>query len=715
MDVEKLLTYGFPERYVEILRNRGIHRLNPVQRNAVRRGLFKGRNLVVVAPTASGKTLIGELALLFNTLYRRRLGFYLVPLRALASEKYEEFKVFEDLGLRVGITTGDYESPAEYLGRYDVVVATYERFDSLLRLKPRWLNRLGVVVIDELHMVNDVERGPILEMIIARLLSRNIQLIGLSATIGNPHVLAKWINGELVDDPYRPVELIEGVYDRGHGVIVFTNGKTEKIIHRIGNSALNIALQSITNGLQVLVFVHNRRKAEEWAFKLTEHLGLFKHMIDSGKVRELISMLRDSPSSIEREKLSYLIERGVAYHHAGLSMVARRVVEKGFRDRVIRVVFATPTLAAGVNLPARRVLVSIKRYSPVRRRMVNIAVYEYKQMAGRAGRPSYDPYGEAIIYDASSISEGLKFIRGSLEPVTSKLNNERNLRIHVLSLIASNDANTLEEIVSVFRNTLLAMDNFELSYIESSIKNIIEDLIDWGMVNEHHGKYVATLLGRTTTITYLDPMSVKRYLENITEKPGDLYLLTLITSTPDYVRSRPYISYRVIELFEDEALDMADQKLIPPPPKELDEYGYYSWMQSYVHARMLHDWINEVSEDQIIEEYGVGPGDIYSARDTASWISGALSRIEGILGNSSRAEKLSRLSTRLEYGVREDALELIKLQGIGRVRARTLIKHGIKSLEDLAKTPPSRIESLPGFGPRIVKSIYEQLKSMGLT
>ncbi len=714
MRVEKLVEYGLPREYVETLLQNGIDKLNPVQKQAVEKGLFTDKNLVVVAPTASGKTLVGEMALVKKA-YEKKIGLYLVPLRALASEKYYDFKKLERLGFRIGISTGDYESPAEYLGKYDIIVATYERFDSLLRLKPSWLRKIGTVVIDELHMIGDDERGPILEMIIARLLKTNIQIIGLSATIGNPLDLAKWINAELVDVPYRPVKLVEGIYDRKKHKILFMDGREEKIVHRIGNAALSIALQSISAGIQVLVFVHNRRKTEEWAYKLTEHLGLFRHLIDKRKVDELLKKLKESPSRVEREKLEYLIKRGVAYHHAGLSNVARKVVEEGFRNRVIRIVFATPTLAAGVNLPARRVLVSIKRYSPLRRKTVNIPIYEYKQMAGRAGRPKFDPFGEAIIYDANNNSEAMKYIRSPPEPIYSKLNNERSLRIHTLSLIASGDSNEMNELMQIYKNTLFYKQYGDLENLKMTIDKVLDELAQWEMIRFIGDKeFYATSLGVITSKTYLDPLSVNMFIKNLPEKPREFYLFFLITMTPDYMRSRPYINSRLIDYYENEAIILAEDNIIPKPENYMSEYyDYYMyklWAQAFVHAKMLHDWINEVDEDTISEKYGIGPGDIYSARDTASWIAGALSKVARTMNLLSMSEALDKLSIRLEYGVKEDALELVKLQGIGRVRARTLINHGIRTLEDLAKTPPSVLEKLPGFGPRIVKSIYEQLE-----
>lgn len=709
MDVEKLVDYGLPYSYVELLRERGIRKLNPVQVTAIKNGVLSGKNVVLATPTASGKTLVGELVLV-KTALNNGIGVYLVPLRALASEKYSEFKQLERLGLKIGITTGDYESPAEYLGKYDIIVATYERFDSLLRLKPSWINRIRAVVIDELHLINDIDRGPIVEMIIARLLTKNIQLVGLSATIGNPHVLAEWMRAELVDLPWRPVDLVEGYYDKIQRAIVYTNGEIEKPIYRMGSPVLSIAAHCVVNNIQVLVFIHNRRRTEEYAEKLVEYLGLYRHIAREG-VSELLEELRESPSRIEREKLGRLIRYGVAYHHAGLSSTARRVVEKGFRNRVIKAVFATPTLAAGVNLPARRVLVSIKRYDPVMRRYRNIPIFEYKQMAGRAGRPQYDERGEAIIYDASSSREALEYIRGFPEPVRSKLGSERAIRIYALALTASGDASSIDDIIRILRKTLYYIESRSDAYIKTIVRDAVDNLVEWGMIRREKEHLVATMLGRITATTYLDPLTVHRFLQDLPEEPSEIYYLHKIAYTPDYTRSRPYISDKVVEEYEDEANEMAEKGIISKPPT--DYYEYYQWLVSYVHAKMLRDWINEVDEDTIIERYGIGPGDLFSARDTASWISGALSRVTRVLGYDRHNAELEKLSIRLEYGVKEDALELVKLEGIGRVRARTLINKGIRTLEDLAKTPDSVLESLPGFGPRIVRSIREQLRELG--
>lgn len=717
MDVGVLRNYGFPENVIRVLRKRGIEAFNPVQREAIEKGLFDGVNILVSTPTASGKTLIGELALIKASL-NGSIGLYLTPLKALASEKYSEFKLWENIGVKVGITTGDYDSSGEHLGKYNLIIATYERFDSILRLKPWWLRRVSVVVVDELHMVNDIERGPVLEMIIARLKSMgSVQLIGLSATIGNATDLAKWLDAKLVDVHWRPVKLVEGVFDKKTKAIYFSDGRVERVVHRLSNSILSIVLQSISSGHQVLVFIHNRKRAENYAFELVNHMNILEHMIDKKRLREYVDRLKqESPSRIEAEKLGSLLVHGVAYHHAGLSSVARHVVEEAFREKLLRAVFATPTLAAGVNLPARRVVVSVKRYDPSSRRNREIPVFEYKQMAGRAGRPKYDPYGEVIIVDAGSREEGFRrYIYGRVEPVESKLASERALRIHVLALVAGGEAPDLESLMRVFENTLFYHQFRSKRYLEAKIERIVSDLQAWGMIERRDSLLIPTKLGVTTARTYLDPLTTHEFLEKIHRRSnvGTLMLLHVIASTPDYIRSRPYIPSSIIDRFEEDAWEHAYQEIVFQPPEDEVEYTY--WIQAYVHARLLNDWINEASEDVIAQRYGVGPGDIYSARDTAAWIASGLSRIASVIGMNDVSKELEKLSLRLEYGVKEDALELVKLEGIGRVRARTLIKAGIDSLEKLARTPNRVLLNLPGFGVKTVDSIKKQLADMGYT
>lgn len=706
MNVEDLSKYGYPDKYIDYLRQRGIHKLNPIQVEAIHRGLFTGCNMLVVAPTASGKTLIAELALVKHAL-SGGMGVYLTPLKALANEKFSEFKSLgAHMGLGVDITTGDFDKPAEFLGESDVVVATYERFDSLLRLKPSWLNRLSIIVIDELHNINDPDRGPVIEMIVARAKKLGIRLIGLSASIGNPEELASWLNGTLVFSNWRPVKLVEGVFDKEGESIVFIDGRREPVETTTEDPALDLALHNVRGGFQTLVFLHNRKRVEELAVQLSKELTSNR----SRDLDALLDELEEAPTSVERDLLSEIMTRGVAFHHAGLSHIARRVVEEAFRRRLLKVVYATPTLAAGVNLPARRVLISIKRYDPERGRKVGVSIAEYKQMSGRAGRPSFDDMGESIIIDAENPGEAYLYINSNPEPVTGRLfDDERNLRIHVLSLIASGDTSTREELVSLLENLFSSRrSKFKVSHSVDSVLKLLEDL---RMLIVEGSKVRITRLGKITSYSYLDPSTVSLFINLKPENYSDLYVLHLTTLTPDFARSTPYLSSKVLRAFEDLAEAYHQSRLIPP--QATPQYDYDDWLRGFVAALALSDWISEKHEDEIYSRYGLGPGDLYNMKDTASWIVGSLSKIFGVLGDTIYFRELAKLSQRLDKGVKADVLELASLRYIGRVRARVLVEHGIKTVEDLAKTPRRKLLSLPYFGLKVVEEIYKQLEEMG--
>ena len=705
MLIDELLNYGLPADYVHMLRERGIHELNPLQVEAVKRGLLKGVNMVISAPTASGKTLVAEIALV-KTALEGKTGVYLTPLRALASEKHAEFSTLEKLGLSVGITTGDYDQPAEYLGENDIIVATYERFDSIMRLKPTWLSRVGLVVVDEMHNISDPERGPIIEMVIARALRSGIRVIGLSATVGNPGELAKWIKGELVASSWRPVKLVEGVYDKKRREVVFTDGRREKVSREHEDIVVDLVLHNLAHNYQTLVFVHNRKRVEELAKLTADYLN----PVNAEQLSSLWEELESAPTRMEREFLWDLMKRGVAFHHAGLSHTSRRVVEEAFRKRLLRVVYATPTLAAGVNLPARRVLVSIKRYDPVKGKKVNVTVSEYKQMAGRAGRPQYDEVGEAIIVDASSLDEGFNYIVSEPEPVHGKLLGERSLRVHVLSAIASLEVGSVEDLVDLFKHTYTATTS-SLVGVEERVENLIGFLEELGMVTRKGVVVTPTKLGKITAYSYLDPLSVVLFLKHKPPEYRDLYMLHLISLTPDFLRSSVYVPGKLLVAYEELAEAYSSSGFIMPITSEY--YDYDDWLRGFVYALALQDWINEREEEEIMEKYSLGPGDIYNLKDTASWIASSLGKIAGVIGDIAYYKKLTTLSQRLEKGVKADAIELASLRYIGRVRARVLIERGIKSLEDLAKTPKSKLASLPLFGPKIVEEIHRQLRELG--
>ena len=195
-----------------------ITHLRPSQEKSINKGLLDGKNLLVCTPTASGKTLIAELAALKSIIEKKGKAIYIVPLKALASEKYRDFRRKYDKIAKIALSIGDIDSSDPYLAEYDLIITTSEKLDSLTRHHAAWLSGISVVIVDEIHLLNDQERGPTLEILLTILkkLLKNVQIIGLSATIGNAEELAEWLKADLVVDDWRPVKLHKGVYLEGN-------------------------------------------------------------------------------------------------------------------------------------------------------------------------------------------------------------------------------------------------------------------------------------------------------------------------------------------------------------------------------------------------------------------------------------------------------------------------------------------------------------------
>ncbi|MCW4026788.1 MAG: DEAD/DEAH box helicase, partial [Candidatus Bathyarchaeota archaeon] len=208
-----------PQQAKQVLVSSGVTELFPPQEEAVRAGALEGKNLLLASPTASGKTLVAELCALKHVIEEDGKVLYLSPLRALASEKYVEFKKYATLRkgngrqIRIGISTGDFDSSDTWLGKFDIIVTTNEKCDSLLRHRASWIDSISLVVADEVHLLNNVDRGPTLEVVLARLLQVNpdIQTLALSATVRNADEIAEWLKAVPVTTKWRPVTLREGV------------------------------------------------------------------------------------------------------------------------------------------------------------------------------------------------------------------------------------------------------------------------------------------------------------------------------------------------------------------------------------------------------------------------------------------------------------------------------------------------------------------------
>ena len=211
-----LIKDDIPKELYEIL-DKEVSRLRPAQEKSIKKGLLQGKNLLVCTPTASGKTLIAELAALKSIIEGKGKAIYIVPLKALASEKYKDFKRKYGNIVKIALSIGDIDSSDPFLADYDLIIVTSEKMDSLLRHHAPWITNIATVVVDEIHLLNDTERGPTLEILLTILkqLLKNVQIIALSATIGNAEELAEWLQADLVVDDWRPVKLHKGIYFDG--------------------------------------------------------------------------------------------------------------------------------------------------------------------------------------------------------------------------------------------------------------------------------------------------------------------------------------------------------------------------------------------------------------------------------------------------------------------------------------------------------------------
>ena len=736
---------GLPPGVDDQLAGEGIESLYPPQAEAVDAGLTEGESLVASVPTASGKTLIAELAML-SAIERGGKALYIVPLRALASEKKTEFERWQEYGISVGVSTGNYESSGEWLASRDIIVATSEKVDSLVRNNAGWIDQLSCVVADEVHLVDDRNRGPTLEVTLAKLRQINpgLQVVALSATVGNADEVAAWLDAELVHSEWRPIDLRMGVHF-GNAVNFDDGSQREVPVERSQRKTEALVDDTLDEGGSTLVFVNSRRNAESAATRQGGVVGRRLDGDEKAELRELAEEIRGVSDTETSDDLADCVENGAAFHHAGLASEHRSLVEDAFRDRLLKVICATPTLAAGVNTPSRRVIVrDWRRYDGEFGGMKPLDVLEIHQMCGRAGRPGLDPYGEAVLLakNADTMDELFeRYIWADPEPVRSKLAAEPALRTHLLATISSGFANSREGLLEFLDATLYATQTDDDGRLSTVTDTVLAYLEANGFIEREDETIRATNIGHTVSRLYLDPMSAAEIIDGLRyaeENRGE----TSTASRADNQRERPavdeaaepegFVSASELQTdtqdgaeseSEPEAVDESQSPARPTPlglyhlvsrtpdmyelylksgdretytercyeheseflgrvPSEYEDVAFEEWLSALKTAKLLDDWASEVDEDRITERYGVGPGDIRGKVDTADWLLGAAEQLAGTLELSSTVA-VREAKKRIEYGVREELIDLAGVRNVGRKRARRLFEAGIESRSDL--------------------------------
>ncbi len=693
MDIEK-----------QVLRLSDITKFNPMQKAALKVD-WRNKSLVVSAPTASGKTLLAELASLNSIIDKKRKVIYTCPLRALATEHWSEFKrrYSKPLGIRAALSTGDFDSSSKYLQKYDLVFTTVEKLDSLLRHRADWLGSVGLLVVDEIHMLGS-DRGPTLEMAVTKLrqLNPELQVLALSATIPNCREIAEWLNAELVESDYRPVPLREGVFFNGRAK--YKKGKKETFELKEPIKAI-VKDTLFEKRKQVLVFANTRKRAEN----ISAQLASFVEKSLSPKERAALKKESQSIlSALEQpteqcRRLSQLVSRGVAFHHAGLLSKQRTLVEGAFKSNCLKMISATPTLAMGLNMPSHTVLIpSLYRYTAIG--MVRIPISEYKQFSGRAGRPKYDKEGRSLVLARSESERDVLFdeyINGQIEPAESRLGFEPVLRMHMLALIASNFVFDLASMGQFFKKTFYAKQFGEMQALFEKLQSVLLQLQEMGFIEADEKHIKPTPIGTRVSELYLDPLSAFEMI-NALKKPARFSPFSHLFLLSNCSELMPWLSVpKAREAGLWEQLQLRKKEM----PVNIDKEMFFdlNLLRKFNTALMLEQWIEESREQAIMLEFKTQPGILHAKLSICNWLCYSALQLARLLEMESHYSPLSKLKKRLKHGIREELIFLSEVKHIGRVRARRLWRYNVKTVAELKKIDKADLSRV--LGEEIAKKV----------
>lgn len=701
--------------------------LNELQLKAVNEyGVLNGQSLLVVAPTSSGKTMIGELAAM-QAVSSGKKAVFLLPYRALVNEKYEDFSArYGNIGLRVVRCSGDFSDGAAAVlaGRYDLGFFTYETFLNLALTNPRLLNQLGLVVVDEAQFITDPHRGITVELIFALLLrarERAItpQLIVLSAVIGNVNAFDRWLGVGLLMSKHRPVPLVEGVLDRTGVFQYLDHDGTTKIEQFLPPHALRqrkekpgaqdvivpLVTQLVAKGEKIIVFRNMRGPAQGCAKYLAEDLGL-------APAQGVLAALPSQDLSAASSHLRACLAGGTAFHNTNLLREEREAIERGFRDTDggIHVLASTTTLAAGINTPASTVVLAENEFVGEDDRPFTIA--EYKNMAGRAGRLGFNEIGKSIILAETPMERAQLFQRyvlGTPESVRSSFRDE-DLPTWTVRLISQVPHVRVNDLPGLLVNTFAGYTASRanpawLATVSTQLQIFVDRLIQSGLAEIDSEFLHLTLLGRACGASSLSFESTLRLVEllrqiNIDNTPAiDLLALVQVLPEMDAVYT-PLYKRGVLESAR--ASDVS-RRYGPAVSAMLQRYvaDQHQFWKRCKRAAITWDWIDGVAIEEIERRYTANPfqgvvnyGDIMRiAENTRFHLRSAQQIIAALVVDKPEWLKaIDQLINRLEFGLPIAALPLAALP-VRLTRGQRLSLHRV-GLNDLREIATLRVTEL---------------------
>lgn len=715
----ELSSHGFPSEVTDQWAVDFPQGFNALQLNAVNEyGVLSGRSLLVVAPTSSGKTMIGELAAIQAVISGKKAAF-LLPYRALVNEKFEEFSQrYAMAGLRIVRCSGDSTdgiAPA-LAGRYDLGFFTYETFLNLALGSPRLLSQLGLVVLDEGQFITDPHRGMTVELIFSLLLrvrQRGIdpQLVILSAVIGNLNSFDRWLDMPLLVSRERPVPLIEGVLDRrGTFQYVDVDGttKTETLLpaHSIvqrrdkpssQDVIVPLAQKLVARGEKILIFRNMRGPAQGCAKYLAKELGL-------KPATAVLDALPTHDLTGASQNLRECLAGGTAFHNTNLLRAEREAVEREFRNPAgsIHALVATTTLAAGINTPASTVVLAENEFVGEDGRQFSVA--EYKNMAGRAGRLGFNEIGRAIILADTPMERAQlfqKYVMGVPEDVKSSF-QLRDLSTWTIRLLSQVRGVRAEEIPGLLVNTFGGYSASRanpqwIAIIEREVTTFVSRLLQAELAEREGDLIHLTLLGRACGASSLSFESSLRLVELMGKLNTAQTLPIHVLAMVQVLDEMDSVYTPIMKRGQSEGVRASDvaQRYGHQMTQTLQRYcrDQFEFWGRCKRAAILHDWIEGIPVDILEQRYSttlfggvIGYGNIIGIADATRFHLRSAHQILSTL-LPDQAEFLTGLDEilqRLEFGLPSTALSLAKLSvRLTRGQCLALLAAGVSNSAEI--------------------------------
>ncbi len=734
LTIEQMSAHGFSERIIDLWRDAGVGELLPLQEDAIMRtGVLQNQSLIVFAPTSSGKTLIAEFAAVRHLEQNHRV-IYLVPTKALAEEKYRRFtSLYRPLGYRVLAATRerpDSDAPA-LQGRFDLLIAVYEKLKSYLVQRPTLLSQVGLVVADEVQMLGEAERGGVVDILLTKVAQSpyEVQFLGLSAVLGDAMRIARWLGCDLLKQSLRPIELREGVFNIEDGHFhyrTFNSGEE-------GAEDLAPGAKFTSGGLafddenfyaeavfalarylaqerdeQVLIFVPTRRMSRWWAEKLATNLNL-------PSAEAAISELEKYEETHSRAALLSCFRKGVAFHNADLSWGLRKLIEQHYNAGNLRLLVSTSTLGEGVNLTGRNVIQVPEMIAQDawtgRHNFVPLSRQRFRNQGGRAGRLGHEKqFGRSILIAAGSEQvERLmrEYVYGELEPVQPPLLRSDIAPI-ILDLVASGISRSRSDIASFLIKTYTGLVQWGAreDEFQKRIDDEIARCVDLHFLTRTPaGELSTTGIGAVTAATGIRLGTASLFTRWLSELRGHIpeafEALIVAAFTPDAADFALPVTRREKRLINfpeivSEHITKERIESMPLLAELLERPGGFADadFSALKKALILNEWISSADTLSIEEHFGTLAGIIVKLAEHFQWLLLSCAALADALASKKEmAHSVSRLAERLRVGLGDEGIGLARLhiEGLSRSHLQALVREGFDSPEALIDADPERL------------------------